>query len=126
MRKPYLINYMEETTFINSTYRYYDNVSQLSYTDSSKERKLVDRNKFGRTKETRTVENSDSDQLLIYGGTKETFTKEDSDHDEIFYSSRTRITETIEDSDKDELLQLGITRSTNVIEDSDPDEFMFF
>jgi hypothetical protein len=125
MRKPYLTNYMEETDLVENNYSYYDRVSQLSYTDSLKETKIIDKIRFGSTRETRAIENSDSDELLMCSGTKHTFTKEDGDPDEIFYSSRTTLTETKEDSDPDELLHFGSTRITKTIEESDPDEFMF-
>lgn len=126
MKKPYLVNYMKEDLLIENNNSYYDYETQISYTDNSKKIKVIDKVRFGYTRETRIIENSDSDQLLGVGSTKYTFTKEESDADELMYLGRTGITETVEDSDPDELLNLGSTRFTKAKEDSDPDELILF
>ncbi|MFA7466921.1 MAG: hypothetical protein WCY82_01490 [Desulfotomaculaceae bacterium] len=144
-KKPYLTNYMQEHDLQINVGIYYDNLSQISYTDCNMDQKIIGRKHFEGTVNTRSVENSDPDELYVIGGsglkedvedsdpdemwligvTKQTFTIEDGDPDEYCALGDTRFTKTIEESDPDEMYELGGTRKTATVEDSDPDELAF-
>jgi hypothetical protein len=143
MKRPYLSNYLEEYDLKVNSEIFYDSLSQISYTDDGRKQRLIDKVWYENTLHTRSIENSDADELntigssrlteqvedsdpdeiWLIGSTKLTFTKEDTDPDEINASGFTDITKAIEDSDADEIYTLGGTWETAAKEDSDPDEY---
>lgn len=100
MKKPYISRYIEEYSLESSPPLYYDNKTQISYTDKHKNRKAV---AFGpeTTTLTETLENDDH-QFLGPDTTKETATIENSDLDSYFLGpDTTQLTKSIENVDLD-------------------------
>lgn len=102
MSKPYLMNYMKEVSAKKDIRRIYDYDKQISFVNSIRNEKMIDKARFGTTQETRSIEDSDPDEMAQFGTTKCTFSTEEQDPDEFYKIGTTEITKTTEDTDPDE------------------------
>lgn len=129
MKKPFIGHYVEEIELLNGPILFYDNVTQISYTDKEMTKKAINLVKNCTTIVTETIEQSDPDEFTLNQTSRLTKTIENSDPDEFsgqefkFTIGTTRQTFEIESSDQDEYQFIDSTRITRSIEGSDPDEF---
>lgn len=124
MEKHILSSVGKTTRAANKIESFYDEKSQISYSDSKFSHPVVMGHKFGDTDHTATIENSDEDGYRLSGPqTRVTETIENSDEDGFTYAiGKTMETRSIETSDDDGIWAKGTsTKQTFTIENSDED-----
>lgn len=127
MKKPYILNYAETSSFSEQHLMYYDGVSQLNYINKEKTIKAIT---FGpdRTSITESIENDDSDeQYLGPDTTTKTAFIENSDEDDFYLNGPDKTTWTfvVENGDEDEqYVGPETTVTTRAIENDDTDDFL--